>query len=153
MNLTAIQLKFAKEVVLNGGDKVAAFKVAGWKWDKYSKPALAVEADKMFNLPKISLKIKELQAKADKIANESFTISVKQRLEWLKEITEAGLSTYVDATGNKRREGLTASRSAIETMNTMLGVGDDTSEGAEALNITFQVSPAVKEIKVVNAKS
>jgi len=40
-----------------------------------------------------------------------------------------GMSTYIDAVGNKRRENLAASKGSIETMNTMLGVsekGDNT---------------------------
>lgn len=147
------QKKFAKEVVLNGGDKVSAFKSTGWKWKGFSSKALRVEADKKFNHPNISLMITELQKEADRIAKESFSISVKQRLEWLKKITEAGLSTYKDAQGSKRREGLSAARSAIETMNTMLGVTDNDSDQAEPLTISFEVSAPVKNIKITNANT
>ena len=151
--LNKCQEEFAKEVVLNGGDKVAAFKSSGWKWENFSLKSLGVEADKKYNHPRINLRIAELKRESDKIAKESFTITVKQRLEWLKEITEAGLDTFKDNAGNKRRESLTAARSAIETMNTMLGVSDDSSLNAEPLTISFQVSAPVKEIKITNANT
>ena len=122
--LNSKQETFAKEVVTNGGDKIAAFKASGWSWENYAPNALGVQADKAYHHPKISLRIHELQITAASIADKAFTISVKQRLEWLKEITDAGLGTYLDAQGNARRESLTAARGAIETMNTMLGTNE-----------------------------
>ena len=150
--LTLRQEAFAKEIVLNGGDKVAAYSKVGYSM-KGNSNTISKTADELFNNPKVSPRIEELQQEADKIAKESFTITVKQRLEWLKEITEAGLSTFTDAQENKRRESLTAARSAIETMNTMLGVNDDSSETAQPLTITFEVSQPVNTVKVVNAKT
>jgi hypothetical protein len=150
--LNSRQEAFAREVVLNGGDKVAAFKASGWKWENFNTNTLSKEADSKYNHPKIYPRIQELQKEADEIAKQAFTITVKQRLEWLKDITEAGLSTYEDQLGNKRRESLTAARSAIETMNTMLGSGDE-DESGKSLTINFEVAPAVKSVKVTNAKT
>ena len=150
--LTLKQEAFAKEVVLNGGDKVAAYSKAGYSM-KGNSNTVSKTADELFNNPNVSPRIEQLQKVADKIAKESFTITVKQRLEWLKEIAEAGLGTFTDAQENKRRESLTAARSAIETMNTMLGVNDDSSETAQPLTITFEVSQPVNTVKVVNAKT
>jgi phage terminase small subunit len=145
------QEKFAQEVVLNGGDKVKARAAAGYS-TKMSNPSQGVDADKLYNHAKISLRIAELQIEADKIAKESFTISVGQRLRWLNEITLAGLSTYVDQGGNKRRENLTASTGAIKTMNEMIGTSKDDDDQAPSLEITFQVKQPVKEVKITNAK-
>ena len=145
------QEKFAQEVVLNGGDKVKARAAAGYS-TKMSNPSQGVDADKLYNHAKISLRIAELQIEADKIAKEVFTISVEQRLRWLNEITVAGLSTYEDQGGNKRRENLSASTGAIKTMNEMIGVSDGESESAPSLEITFNVKQPVKDVKITNAK-
>tara|TARA_R110000787_G_scaffold286299_1_gene404024 strand:+ start:55 stop:489 length:435 start_codon:yes stop_codon:yes gene_type:complete len=122
--LNAKQEAFAKAVVLNGGDKVKARAKAGYSV-AMSNASQGVDADKLYNHAKISLRITILQKEADLIAKKMFSISVEQRLKWLKDITEAGLDTYNDAQGNKRREGLGAARSAIETMNTILGTNDN----------------------------
>lgn len=145
------QEKFAQEVVLNGGDKVKARAAAGYS-TKMSYPSQGVDADKLYNHAKISLRIAALQIEADRIAKESFTISVEQRLRWLSEIREAGMSTYTDQVGNERRENLTASTGAIKTMNEMIGVSKDDDDKAPSLEITFQVKQPVKEVKITNAK-
>jgi len=152
IKLNPKQEKYAQEVVLNGGDKVAAFKASGWKWENFTSNTLSVESDKKYNHPKISLRISELQSEADKVAKEVFTISVEQRLRWLNEITVAGLSTYEDQGGNKRRENLSASTGAIKTMNEMIGVSEGDDGKAPSLEITFQVKQPVKEVKITNAK-
>ena len=150
--LTAKEESFAKAYVLKDNELIEAYRASKYS-QNFSAASMSVQANKLFNNPKIFLRIQELQKEANKIAKESFTITVKQRLEWLKDITEAGLDNFVDAQGNKRRESLTAARSAIETMNTMLGVNDDSSETAQPLTITFEVSQPVNAVKVVNAKT
>lgn len=147
MALNAKQEAFAKEVVRNGGDKVAAFKLS-WSWENYSQAALDVQANKQYNHPKINLRITELQLIADKIAKERFTISVEQRLEWLNEVATAGLSTYSDMQGNKRRENLSATTAAVKTMNEMLGVGGEDEDTGKAISISFNVSEPVGDVKV-----
>jgi len=107
-------------------EKVKAYTEAGYSISM-SNAAIQVQADKLFNKPKLSLRIKELQKVVDKVAEKKFTIGVEKRLRWLEEIVNAGLSTYLDQTGNKRRENLAASRGAIETLNAMLGT-DENSE-------------------------
>ena len=147
MTLNARQEAFAKEVVRNGGDKVAAFKLS-WSWENYSKAALDVQANKQYNHPKISLRIAELQKEADKIAKEKFTISIEQRLDWLNQVANAGLSTYADQQGNERRENLTATTGAVKILNEMLGVGGDDNDKGEAIQINFSVSQPVGDVKV-----
>jgi len=149
--LNAKQEKFAQEVVLNGGDKVAAYKASGWAWENFNSNTLSREADRKYNHPKIYPRIAELQVEADRIAKETFTISVEQRLKWLKEIAEAGLGVYDDQGGNKRRENLSASTGAIKTMNEMLGDGTEDEE-AQSLNITFSVKNPIGDIKITKGK-
>lgn len=72
--LNAKQEKYAQEVVLNGGDKVAAYKESGWQWKNFTSNTLSVESDKKYNHPKISLRIQELQNIKNKVAKEEFKI-------------------------------------------------------------------------------
>lgn len=119
-SITSKEESFAQAYVLHKNDSIE-----GYRHSEYSqnlKPdQMSVQAYKLLKKPQIILRIKELQVKASAIAEKTFTITVTKRLEWLKEITEAGIATYTDSTGAARRESLTAARSAIETMNTMLG--------------------------------
>lgn len=125
--LTSKEESFAQAYVFHKNDSIE-----GYRHSDYSqnlKPdQMSVQAYKLLKKPQIILRIKELQSKASAIAEKAFTISVTQRLEWLKDITEAGMATYADSKGSLRRESLTAARGAIETMNTMLGVDESTDK-------------------------
>lgn len=140
MALQPKQELFAQNVVKNGGDKVKARADAGYS-TKMTRVSQGIDADKLFNHAKISLRIKELQAAADSVAKEKFSISVEQRLRWLNEIVDAGLSTYSDQHGNTRREALSAADKAINTMNSMLGIKED-DDNTSSMNITFNVVDA-----------
>lgn len=83
-----------------------------------------VKASELLKNGKVSVRVSELKSKAKSIADEKFTISVERRLKWLEEIIKAGLDTYLDQAGNARRENLAASKGAIETLNTMLGIDE-----------------------------
>lgn len=145
---------FAQEVVKNGGDKVKARESAGYSM-AMSRPAQGVDADKLFNHAKISLRIAELQLEADKVAKESFKISVEWRLRALKDIHDAGITQYKDGNDVKRYENLAASNSAIKIMNEMLGVNEDDKGGntGDEISINFTVNPAVRDVKVVKHES
>lgn len=149
--LNSKQEAFAVAVVENGGDKVAAYKAAGYSLNLNAN-AMGVQADKLFHHPKISLRISELQKVADEVAKKQFSISIEKRLKWLEEIVEAGLSTYLDQAGNQRRENLAASRSAIETINTMLGTGADDENTGERVSVVFNVSSPVGDVKVTKGE-
>ena len=143
------QEMFAQSVVKNGGDKVQAYKDAGYSLN-LNPNAMGVQADKLFNHPKISLRVSELQIEADKVARESFNISVEWRLRRLKDICDAGITTYKDVNCVDRYENLAASNTAIKTMNEMLGVNDSDEDSAgEPIQINFTVNPSVKEVKVI----
>lgn len=150
LKLQPKQEQFACNVVLNGGDKLKARADAGYS-TKMTKASQGIDADKLFNHARISLRIAQLQKEADKVAVETFSISVQQRLEWLSEIRLAGMSDYIDGQGGKRKENLNASNAAIKTMNEMLGT-DSGDDKAPALNITFEVKAPVGEIKVTKGE-
>lgn len=114
--------------------------------------SIHVNASKQLKHAKVALRIKELQSKVNEIAEKRFTITIEQRLEWLKEIVEAGLSQYADGNGQARREGLSAAKGAIETINAMLGVGGDDSDKGEAISITFNVAQPVRDVKVTKGE-
>ena len=99
---------FAQEVVKNGGDKVKARADAGYSV-KMSNPSQGKDADDLYNHPKIAPRIAELQLEADKVAKESFSISVEWRLKALKNIHDAGVTRYKDGNDVSRYENLAAS--------------------------------------------
>ena len=82
---------------------------------------------RMAKLPEVVKRVSELKSQIRVKAESKFSITVEQRLKWLKDITEAGLDTYIDQNQNKRRENLAAARAAIATMNDMLGTGREES--------------------------
>lgn len=87
MGLNAKQEAFAKEVVRNGGDKVAAFKLS-WSWENMNTNTLSKEADVKYNHPKISPRIAELQKQKDEIARKEFQIDAEYVLRRLKQIDD-----------------------------------------------------------------
>ena len=125
--ITAKEESFAQAYVLHKNDSIEGYRNSDYS-QNLTPDNMSVQAYKLIHKPHINLRIKELQAKASVIADEVFSISVQQRLEWLKDITEAGIATYLDSSGESRRESLTAARGAIETMNTMLGVDESTDK-------------------------
>lgn len=121
---TDIQINTYSENFVLYGDKSRAWRIT-FPTSKCKPKSVHERASMLHTLVKVQSRIEELRIKCNILASESFTISVKKRLEWLKDITEAGLGTYKDANDTERREGLSAAKSAIDTMNTMLGVSDN----------------------------
>ena len=132
--LTSKEESFAQAYIFHKEELIEAYRNSGYS-QRLTPKQMSVQANKLFKKPSINLRIKELQSKASQIAEKKFTITVEQRLEWLKTITEAGIETYLDQQGNARRESLSAARSAIETMNTMLGIADDKDKKIEPIKI------------------
>jgi hypothetical protein len=122
--LTKKRESFAQAMALSGGKKVDSYKLAGYSWQNMNPATLSNEADKLSNIPDVSLRIKELSIIATEKAEKKFSISFEQRLEWLQEVVISGLGEYADAVGNMRKENLAATRNAIETMNSMLSTED-----------------------------
>lgn len=87
VTLNPRQEAFAQEVVRNGGDKVAARKAAGYS-TKMTSAAQSVDADKLFNHAKISLRIAELQAIKMEVAEKEFRIDAGYVLRRFKEIDD-----------------------------------------------------------------
>ena len=132
--LTSKEESFAQAYIFNKEDSIEAYRKSEYSQSLTSEQ-MSAQAYRLLHKPHISHRIKELQLKASAIAEKKFTITVEQRLEWLKTITEAGIATYEDSTGAKRRESLTAARGAIETMNTMLGITDNKDKKIEPIKI------------------
>ena len=142
--LTDKEELFCRTYYENGGNATAAYLVM--VPNSKAKPASINEmASRMLADVKISSRIDELKAQASVVASVKFNITVEQRLRWLKEIVEAGIATYVDGTGSKRRENLAAARAAIQTMNEMLGVTDGDKKERKTYNVTLSVKDASED--------
>ena len=132
---------FCQAYYENGGNATAAYLVM--VPNSKAKPTSINEmASRMLADVKISSRIAELKAQAAVVASAKFNITVEQRLKWLKDITEAGLSVYIDSAGNNRRENLAAARAAIQTMNEMLGVSESDKKERRSFNVTLSVKDA-----------
>ena len=132
---------FAMAYHTNGNNGTKAAEAAG-----YSKKTARQMAQRLLTKPYIQDKLKSLQAEAAK--NHGW--SLQKRLETLQQVAEAGLTKYYSEAQGERYENLNATVSDIKTMNEMLGTGEE-EEQAQPLNITFNVAPAVGDIKVTNA--
>lgn len=133
--LTAKQDKFVKSYLLNGGNATQAAIDAGYKADN-----AAVVGCENLTKPNIKAEID----KHRKMANEKFTISIEQRLEWLKEVAEAGLTIQEVTKGEdkvKQRENLPAVTGAVRVMNEMLGTDQETA-GAKPVKVIIGVQDA-----------
>ena len=135
---------FCQAYYENGGNATAAYLVM--VPNSRAKPESINEmASRMLANVKVSSRIAELKAQASVVAAAKFNITVEQRLKWLKDITEAGLSVYIDSAGNNRRENLAAARAAIQTMNEMLGVSESDKKERKSYNITLSVKDASED--------
>ena len=102
-------------------------------------------ACRMASHPEVVKRIDELKALMRNKAESSFGITTEWRINKLKEVVEAGLEKYVDQNGNSRRENLSASRAAIQTMNEMLGVsvpGDKANRKSFSVNLRIEDASA-----------
>ena len=150
--LTAKQEAFATKYV-ECDNASEAYKFA-YNCKTMSGKTINEEGCKLLSHPKVAPRIAELQGRVKEIAAEKFTISIEQRLEWAKQVAEAGLHQHRDAEGKlSRYENLAATNKAIEILNNMLGLGDDEDDKGQALTITFDVAAPVKDVKVTNAKT
>ncbi len=140
--LTATEEAFCKAYALNGGNATEAYRTANPK-SKGKESSQNERASRYMAKDKIKARIAELKKIAEAKAEEKFSITVEQRLKWLKDITEAGLGEFIDAQGNKRRENLSAARAAVATMNDMLGVSDENKQANKAIEI--RIIDATKE--------
>ena len=147
--LTSKEEAFCQEYVLNNGNATAAWRKA--HPDSKAKPETQhSRASEMLSQGKVRVRISELQEQARVKATEAFTITVEQRLRWLKDITEAGLGDYIDQNGNKRRENLAAARAAVATINDMLGVADGGKQTeSQGVTIVIKRDDGARKVDVV----
>ena len=147
--LTSKEEAFCQEYVLNNGNATAAWRKA--HPDSKAKPETQhSRASEMLSQGKVRVRISELQEQARVKATEAFTITVEQRLRWLKDITEAGLGDYIDQNGNKRRENLAAARAAVATINDMIGVADGGKQTeSQGVTIVIKRDDGARKVDVV----
>lgn len=137
--LTKKESDFCAFVVENGGDKLGAYQAAGYS-QNMNTTNQCIQADKLFNKPKLALKIDELQEKANSIADEKFSLSVQERLNRLNFLYNCGIEETFLAHGAKTYQNLSVAKQSIEVMNAMLGVSD-----------SGDVKPVKVQIGVVDA--
>ncbi len=126
--LSAKQEAFCQAIAKHGRtEKVKAYKEAGYSTNM-TQASMYKEAERIYKHPSVSPRIDELCQKVAKVAEKKFTVSVEQRLKWLQDIAQFGMEEIVDAQGVTKRQNLQASRSAIETLNTMLGTSEDSGK-------------------------
>ena len=140
MKLTSKEESFAQAFIATNRDLIQAYRKSEYS-QKLTADQMSVQANKLFNKPKINLRIAELTKKVIDIAEKKFTITIEQRLRWLNEIVDAGLEIVVDASGVAKRQNLPASKSAIDTLNTMLGT-DEQSGTVKPVKVLIGVKDA-----------
>lgn len=140
--LTAKEEVFAKEYVLGGcSDATAAWRKAH-PLSKAKDSTQYTKASLMLKKEEVKKRIRQLKKKSIDIAEEKFTITVEQRIRWLEEVAKAGLATYEDGNGKQRRENLSATRAAVQTLNEMLGTVDGKDTTRQSFNLTLRVEDA-----------
>lgn len=86
--LTLQQEKFCQQVVLNGGNKSEAYRIAYPKSLKWKDNSVNVNASTLFADTKVQLRIAELQAKVAEIAEKKFSVTTEYVLKTIVETVE-----------------------------------------------------------------
>lgn len=111
---------YCAEWILNGGDQSKAWRKAYPNSDM-NDDGVWVSASRMHKMPKVQLRLAEMQAaQAEKDAAD-FDMSAHQLKEVLKKVMDAGLSGKVDSEGNSAPANLSATVSAVSEFNRMSG--------------------------------
>ena len=103
---------YCQAYVLNAGKKTKAYEEAGYSM-AMSKDKISIEADKIYNRPKVTLRIKELQKGRDK----AIIMTKEQKLLVLEKVINA----CVTLDDEKGVINATAVTSAIKEHNLMQG--------------------------------
>ena len=145
-DLTAKEEAFAQAYVLGGcSDATAAWRDAH-PLSKASPKTQWNKAHVMLKKDEVKARIKQLQKKAAEKSENDFGVSVEWRLDMLKKIADAGYSEYKDANNQSRRENLAAARSAIQTINDMLGVALPGEKGQrKSFSVKLRIEDASSE--------
>ena len=84
--LTPQQEKFCQQVVLNGGDKSAAYRVAYPKSLKWKDNAVNTQASILSKNSKVEVRVRELQDRAKELAEKKFDVDAEYILKRLHEV-------------------------------------------------------------------
>lgn len=144
--LTAKEEAFAQAYVLGGcSDATAAWRKAH-PLSKAKPETQHTKASLMLKKEEVKKRILVLKKKASEKAENDFGVSVEWRLSVLKEIADAGRAEYKDGNGQSRRENLAAARSAIQTINDMLGVALPGDKGKrKSFSVKLRIEDASAE--------
>jgi len=138
MKLTAKQEAFALKYV-ELGDATAAYREV-YATKTMQSSTVYSNSSQLVSHTKVSQRIAELKAKKVEMAENKLSITLEQRMEWLKQIVEAGLSKYEDQTSEKYHS-LSAANQAVSTLNTMLGI-DEKADKAKPVKVVIGVQDA-----------
>lgn len=144
--LTAKEEAFAQAYVLGGcSDATAAWRKAH-PLSKAKPETQHTKASLMLKKEEVKKRILVLKKKAAEKSENDFGVSVEWRLSVLKEIADAGRAEYKDGNGQSRRENLAAARSAIQTINDMLGVALPGDKGKrKSFSVKLRIEDASAE--------
>lgn len=139
---------FAKEYHLNGNHGTNAAIEAG-----YSKKSARNQAKRLLKYPHVKKELKRLRAESDKVAEEEFSITLKQRLQWLEQVVTEGLKKYPDfqigeiEAGPEKPFNLQATVSAVKELNSMLGTPNDKNNQPQTIVNNIMPVPVADSVE------
>tara|TARA_Y100000592_G_scaffold96608_1_gene165407 strand:- start:570 stop:1226 length:657 start_codon:yes stop_codon:yes gene_type:complete len=98
--LTPAQETFCQQVVLNGGDQSAAYRIAYPNSLKWKGNSIHVKASQLNATDKVQIRIKELQAKVAELAEKKFEIDADYVLRRHHEIDTMDAADILDDDGD-----------------------------------------------------
>lgn len=158
-NPTTIQInKYAENYVLYG-DQSRAWRVT-FTESKCKPETVHYKASLLHMQEKVQKRILEIRSKLVKQTEEEFNITVSDLKKMLVAAAQGGLKKKgKDKDDNQGLHNIAGAVSAISEINRMDGnhyqykSDDDEKSDPQPLTINFEVTPAVKGIKITNASS
>lgn len=148
---------YAESFVLHG-DQSRAWRTT-FTTSKAKDEVVYINASNMHKLHKVRIRIEEINERLRSKSEVEFDISVSDIKKMLLEAAQGGLKQKVDAQGNEIPNNLAGAVSAISEINRMDGnhyqykSDEENRDTPQPLVINFEVSPAIKEVKVTNART
>jgi phage terminase small subunit len=150
---TEKQSLFCEEVVKNGGDKVTAYLLAGYR-DSGNKNAMQSNATILYNKPHIKKLIKKLQTQKNRVAKRKFDIDAKYILRRLHEIDQLDIIDIIndDMSGfkplNQWPKPWRVSISAID-MRKIVSHAENKNDSVETLIASIKWPDKIKNLELM----
>lgn len=119
-NPTEVQTNTYAENYVLYGDQTRAWRAA-FPDSKAKAEVIHISASKLHAIPKVQLRIKELQTLSQEVSEKEFTVTVSELKEMLVTAAKGGLKSKVDAQENKVLHNIAGAVSAIAEINRMDG--------------------------------